>query len=287
MNRLLALCLGVCCASASLRAGPTEEAIIAAMRLSEQANYSWTSTVADDARTYDIEGRTVRGGFTRVKMPVIAAVRRKLGRSVTDTQIELIFRGNVACVVETEAGWTRPGDLPAPTPDDYEFGHLPMSTGHTPIVRTRSGGGGGIRGSIANGPFGSRKPEEGPTAYSNLQLAISHPHEDLGVIVSGHTRFTIEGDIATGTLTELAAQLLLVHDGQNEISPVRAEGTFKLWLRGGMVVKYQVQLHGVLSVESRAGRREIHVQQTTVTQIKNVGTTAFEVPDQARIKLGS
>ena len=133
----------------------------------------------------------------------------------------------------------------------------------------------------------SRKSEEGPTAYSNLQLAISHPHEDLGVIVSGHTNFKVEGDTATGTLTELAAQLLLVHDGQNEISPVRAEGTFKLWLRGGMVVKYQVQLQGVLSVESRAGRREISVQQTTVTQIKNVGATAFDVPDQARSKLGS
>ncbi len=286
MNRLLATCLGVCCLVPWLHAGPTEAAIIAAMRLSEQANYSWISTIADDARTYDIEGQTVRGGFTRVKMPVVAAVRKKLGRSVTDTQIEFIFRGNVACVVETERGWMRPGDLPAPTPDDHEHGHLPMATGHAPILGSRkgsilgnAGGGGGLPG--------SRKPAERPTAYSNLQLAISHPHEELAVIVSGHSTFSVEDNIVSGTLTELGAQLLLVHDGQNEISPIRAEGRFKLWLHAGMVTKYQIQLQGVLSVETRNGRREINVQQTSVTQIKQVGTTSFAVPDEVRAQLGS
>ena len=283
MKRLLALALGVCCVSPWLHAGPNEMAIIAAMRLSDQANYSWTATVSDDARTYDIEGRTIRGGFTRVKMPVIAAVRRKLGRSVTDTQIELIFRGNVACVVETETGWARPGDLPEPVPDDYENGHLPNATGHAPIVRAKGGSISRVPG--AGGLPGSRRPMERPTAYSNLQLAISHPHEELAVIVSGHTHFKVEDDIATGTLTELAAQLLLVRDGQSEISQLRAEGSFKLWLHGGMVTKYQVQLHGALSVQSRGSRREIVVQQSTVTQIKNVGRTSFDVPDEARLKL--
>ncbi len=265
-------------------AGPIELAIIAAMRLSDQPNYSWTATVADDARTYDIDGRTVRGGFTHVKMPVVAAVRRKLGRSVTDTQIELIFRGNVACVIETETGWVRPGDLPAPAPDNYEFGHLPMATGHTPIFRTRTGS--IAPGAGAGGINVPRKREERSTAYSNLQLAISHPHEELAVIVSGHTALTVEDNVVSGTLTELAAQLLLVHDGQNEISPVRAKGTFKLWLHAGLVTKYQVKLQGLLSIETRNGRREIYVQQSTVTQIKNIGMTTIEVPDAARAKLG-
>ena len=239
MNRVLATCVSVCGLAPWLHGGPTEDAIIAAMRLSDQANYSWTATIADDARTYDIAGRTVRGGFTRVKMPVVAAVRKKLGRSVTDTQIELIFRGNVACVIETERGWMRPGDLPAPTPDGDELGNFPLATGHAPIIGARKssipGGAGG------GGLPGSRKPEGRPTAYSNLQLAISHPHEELAVIVSGHSALTIEDNIVSGTLTELAAQLLLVHDGQNELTPLRAEGRFKLWLHAGMVTKYQIQ----------------------------------------------
>ncbi|MGH7956079.1 MAG: hypothetical protein ACREH8_03595 [Opitutaceae bacterium] len=67
---------------------------MAIMRLSDEPSYSWVATVADDARTYDIFGRTIRGGYTHVTMPVINTVRRKLGRSVTDTEIDLIFRGN-------------------------------------------------------------------------------------------------------------------------------------------------------------------------------------------------
>lgn len=283
MNRLLVPCLVVCCATAALRAGPKDEAIIAIMRLADRPNYSWTSTVADDARTYDIEGRTIRGGFTHVKMPLITAVRRKLGRSSTDAQAELIFRGNVACVVLTEKGWARPADLPEPMPDDYEFGHLPMATGHTSIVRPR--GGPIIHAPIPAGPPRKSKPEERPTGYSNLQLAISHPHEDLAVIVSGHTDFRLEEGHVSGTLTDTAAQLLLVRDGQNDITPLRAEGTFRVWIDGGIATKFQVQLAGVLSVKTRAGTREITVQQTSVTQIKHVGTTAFEVPDEARIKL--
>ena len=42
-----------CCATAGAFAGPREAAIVAAMKLSEQPNYSWTTTVTDDARTYD------------------------------------------------------------------------------------------------------------------------------------------------------------------------------------------------------------------------------------------
>src|ERR1044071_6730315 len=101
MNRLVPVCLAVWGITVAGRAGPTENAIMAAMRLSEQPNYSWVATISDDARTYDIVGKTVRGGFTRVKMPVINSVRRSLGRGVTDTEVDVIFRGNVACVLES------------------------------------------------------------------------------------------------------------------------------------------------------------------------------------------
>jgi len=76
-----------------------------------------------------------------------------------------------------------------------------------------------------------------------------------------------------------------VRDGQQEITPVRAAGTFKLWLRDGMVSKYQVRLHGVLTVDTPNGRRHIEVRQSADTVLKDVGTTKFDVPPQARAKL--
>jgi hypothetical protein len=79
--------------------------IVAAMRLSDEANYRWVTTVVDDARTYEIRGQTIKGEYTHVKMPMVNSVRRRLGRSATDTDIEAFFKGNVHCVLETEDGW--------------------------------------------------------------------------------------------------------------------------------------------------------------------------------------
>jgi hypothetical protein len=270
-------------ASAALvRAGPAENAIVAVMRLADQPSYSWVSTVTDDARTYDITGQTTRGGFTRVKMPLVNSIRRRLGRSVTDTQFELIFRGNVNCVLATDTGWRKPDNLPPPD-DAADSGDLSV-----PIAGGRSGLGSPGRGGLPGIPVPQRRPrgaEREERHYSNLQLAISHPHEELAVIVSSHQEFKIEGDIVTGTLTDLGAQLLLVHDGQKEITPVRAAGTFKLWLRNGIVAKYQLRLEGVLEIETPKGSRQIEVHQSAVTIVKDVSTTTFEVPEQARQQL--
>lgn len=287
MKQLLPVCLIVGLIHPHLRAGPNEVAILAAMRLSDQPNYSWVATISDDARTYEIHGKTVRGGFTRVKMPVINAVRRQLGRSVTDTQVDMIFRGNVACMIETDEGWRKPDELRMTDLGDPDSAHLPAATGHAPLLGARPSGGGKIRGSILRAPTGPTLKESAERGYSNLQLAISHPHEDLGVIVGSHREFKVEGDIVTGALTDLGAQLLLVRDGQDSITPLRATGTFKLWLRDGAVVKYQVRVEGTINVLLPTGRRAINVQQVTDTVIKDIGTTRFEVPPQVRAKLGA
>jgi hypothetical protein len=252
------------------------------MRLSDQPNYSWVATVVDDARTYDIFGKTVRGGFTQVRMPVINSVRRKLGRSVTDTQIHLIFRGNVHCVIETDDGWRTPTELPML---QWNAPESQPSRASPAIGLLLGNSRGSLLGAAIPGGASRNVPTE--RTYSNLQLALSHPHEELGVIVGSHEALQVEGDLVTGSLTALGAQLLLVRDGQKYIEPVGASGTFKLWLRGGMVTKYQVTLEGTLNVHLSSGRRKIEVHQTTDTILKDVGTTTFEVPDQARVKLGT
>jgi hypothetical protein len=267
----------------ALCAGPVETSIMAVMRLADEPSYSWTSTVSDDARTYDIVGQTTRGGFTRVKMPVVNAVRLRLGRSVTDTQIEAIFRGNVRCVFLTEQRWKTIDELPAPDEDD-EFENIAAASNTAGSII----GLGAPTNTVPGMGAATRRRNRDdlkPPAYSNLQLAICHPHEELGVIVSSHTDWNIEGDVITGTLTELGAQLLLVHDGQTEIEPQRASGTFTVWLRGGRVAKYQVNAEGILTVAAKHRRHQVAVRQTSTTVLRDIGTTRFEVPDEARLKL--
>lgn len=283
MIGLLALACAILCIVPRAGAGPVEAAIMAAMRLSEQPNYSWVTTVSDDARTYEILGRTIRGGFTRVKMPAVNSLRRQLGRGVTDTQIDFIFRGNVACVIETEHGWRRPDELPAVPLEDAAAPDHPVVVG-LPGVPANPPGPAAIRGSIVSLPRPAKGT--GPRVYSNLQLGIAHPHEDLGVIVASHDSLQVEDDVVSGTLTELGAKLLLVRDGQETITPVRAAGTFKLWRRGDMIVKYQVTLTGALTVHLPTGGRTLEVSQLSETIVKDVGTTTFDVPDDARARLG-
>lgn len=282
MQRLLPVCLVAWLAvSPPLAAGPVESAIVAIMRLGEKPSYSWVTTVTDDARTYDIEGRTARAGFTRVRMPVVNSLRRRLGRSVTDTQVELVFRGNVDCVIATEQGWRRPDDLPHVGEEEEPD----LSGG--PLAATVPGGGivsgGGVGGTVR--PRRARSRERDERNYSNLQLGLSHPHEELAVIVSSHQDLVVEGDAVSGTLTDLGAQLLLVRDGQKEIAPLRASGRFKLWLRDGLVAKYHVRLEGVIEVDTGKGRRRIEVNQSAETIVKDVGTTVFDVPEEARRQL--
>ena len=91
---------------------------------------------------------------------------------------------------------------------------------------------------------------------------------------------------ASGTLSELGAKLLLVHPGQNEITALRASGTFKLWLKNGVLVRYQVQLAGTISVGVGPNRWEISVQQTATTEVTALDAVPFEIPEEAKRKLG-
>ena len=284
MKRLSRVCFVALLVASLSYATPTDDAIVAIMRLSDQPNYSWVATVVDDARTYDIFGKTVRGGFTQVRMPVINSVRRKLGRSVKDTQIDLIFRGNVHCVIETDDGWRTPTELPMLPWNAPESRPSRASPAIGSILGNSRGS---IQGVTIHQPAATNRNAPSERTYSNLQLALSHPHEELGVIVGSHETLKVDGDLVTGSLTALGAQLLLVRDGQKYIEPIGASGTFKLWLRGGMVTKYQVTLEGALNVHLQSGRRRVEVHQVTDTILKDVGTTAFEVPDQARVKLGT
>jgi hypothetical protein len=257
-------CLGLIALAAVSHAGPVDNAIIAAMKLPEARNYRWTSTVQDDARFYPIEGRTEIGGYTWVSMPVVAALRRRLGAGNSDPQTA-IFKGPSACVIQTPDGWKTPAELAGePSPGSAR------SPRRAPSSSRRSPGGGGA----AN-----------PIRYSNLQRTLSHPHEEIEIIVSSHTAIAVNGGEVTGTLSETGAKLLLVHPGQDEITPLRASGTFKLWIKGGALTKYEVRLSGVVVVETASSRREMTLNQTVITELHDLGTTKFEVPEEARRKL--
>ena len=263
------------CLGPALIAGPTDTAIVAAMKLPDAKNYSWVTTVEDDARTYDISGQTDQSDFSLVTMPMVAAVRRRVGRgsAPSDNQVEAIFKGAERCVLRTPDGWKTPAEL---------------ADQARAAARGGPGGAGFPGGAFPGGgpPRGRRGAGHPPAPYSNLQSNLARPHEEVGVIVGSYTDIRAEGDVITGTLSETGAKLLLVHPGQSELTPLKAGGTFRLWVRDGALVKYELRLEGTLAVETPAARREVEVHQKSTTELKAVGTTIFTVPEEARMKLG-
>lgn len=73
-----------------------------------------------------------------------------------------------------------------------------------------------------------------------------------------------------------------MRDGQDHLKPLAAAGTFRLVITGGIVTRYQVRLEGVLLVD----RKKILVHQDATTFVRDIGTTSFDVPQEARRKLG-
>jgi hypothetical protein len=270
---------------AAAMAGPADSAIVAAMKIPEAPNYSWRAEVVDDARSYEIVGATDRAtdySLVTLPLPSNSPSRRGPGgsRGPTSSVATVAFKGAVQYVVQVDEGWKRPDELP--TSGSGRRGGGPGG----PPGSGRPPGAGGPPGSSGRGrgPGGGETGK--PAAYSNLQNSLSRPHEEIGVIVAGASDFKSEGGVVSGKLTEIAAALLLVRPGQKDIEPRRASGTFRFWIQEGVLVKYETQLEGVLSVLANGERREVTVNQTTTTTLSQIGTTTVDIPAEAKKKLG-
>lgn len=264
----------------------TDEAIIAAMKLAEMPSYGWTTTVNDEVRTYYIHGKTDVSGWTWLRLPMIKSIAQRLGRDA-DVEVEAFFKSSEAFVIRTGEGWKTLDELPRrhrEWVDDRDPWTLPQSS--IPRIGALGMGSGAVhKDPFKIDPFPvihARTRARAPRHDGHVQFGLTRPHDELGVIVSSHTELVVEGDVATGVLSDLGAQLLLVRDGQDHIQPIAAAGVFKLQLQGGMVTKYLLRLEGDLMVD---GKRVL-LRQTSSTEINQLGVAGLQLPEEAVRKLG-
>ena len=283
-------------------AGPVESAIVAAMKLPDAPSYAWRTEVADDARTYEISGSTERAGeYSLVTMPIPVTGGRRAARGPVNSSgtstVTAWFKGAVDCVVQSGDGWRRPEEVANAGDRDFGGGggQRRRGGGGGPFGGgggfgggrgMGGGGGGGGRGGGGFPPPGDDRGEAGGRTFSNVQKTLSRPHEEIAVIIAGGSELKAEGEVVSGRLSETSAKLLLVHEGQRDRVPLQAGGTFRLWVRGGALVKFETRLEGVLRVDDSAGRREVRVSETSTTTLSEVGTARVEVPPEVRKRLG-
>ena len=201
---------------------------------------------------------------------------KRLGRNA-GREFEAIFNGPWHYVIGTEGGWRRLDELPKRHPDwqegNWHYVSAPLMP--TPDMPADTVFERPLFPTAIYLPNPGRDEHGKP--YSNAQFALALPHQDLAVIVSSHEQMDIQGDTVMGALTDLGAQLLLVHDGHDYLQPVKAAGRFRLTLDGDQVKRYELDLAGIVLVRGKP----ILVQQRSRTEIRDVGRTAFEVPAAA------
>lgn len=91
-----------------------------------------------------------------------------------------------------------------------------------------------------------------------------------------------EGDVYSGPLTEEGAKSLLTFGrrGGNGPEVSGAKGTVKFWLKDGTLAKYETKVQGSISFNGN----DRDVDRTTTVEIKDIGSTKLDVPEEAQKK---
>jgi hypothetical protein len=88
----------------------------------------------------------------------------------------------------------------------------------------------------------------------------------------------------SGDLTEDGAKTLLIfrrHGNEDGPTVANPKGTVTFWIADGQLSKYQYHVTGTVTFNGN----DYDVDRKTTTEIKAVGTTKIEVPDDAKKKL--
>ncbi len=93
-----------------------------------------------------------------------------------------------------------------------------------------------------------------------------------------------DGDVYSGDLTEDGAKSQLTFGGRGggngpEISG--AKGSVKFWVKDGLLAKYEVKVKGTVSFNGN----DRDIDRTTTVEIKDIGTTKVQVPEDAKKKM--
>jgi hypothetical protein len=93
-----------------------------------------------------------------------------------------------------------------------------------------------------------------------------------------------DGELYTSDLTEEGAKVLLTwrpRSGGEGPKVAGAQGSVKFWLKDGALTKYEFKLKGKVTFNDN----EFDNDRTTTVEIKDVGTTKLNVPEEAKKKL--
>ena len=130
------------------------------------------------------------------------------------------------------------------------------------------------------------QPGGAPAAIVRYLRSYKAPAAESTSLAAKVTELKEADGAISGDLKEEAVKELLLfgsrrREGQEPPKTADAKGSVKFWIKDGALTKFEIKVQGKVT----AGEREMDINRTTTVEIKEVGTTKIEVPDEARQKL--
>ena len=289
----------------SALAAPKDDVSAAIAKLAAADNYSWKSAPVVDPNAPAapggrrgggfgfmggggaMDGKTQKDGLMYVYVPAMGGFGRRGGRggggpggggpggpggggpgaggpgaggaAPQATTNEIVIMGEKGAI-KTATGWQSFAEATAPPPDN--------------------GAGGGFGGFTPNMMVVNNA--------RNTKAPAVEAKELLGLV----NTVTLANGVYSGDLTEAGAKARLTPapfpgfgggGGAPEITISGAKGTVKFWIKDGVLSRYEYNLKGSMDMMGNP----MDIDRTTGVDIKDVGATKIEVPDDAKKKMSS
>lgn len=128
--------------------------------------------------------------------------------------------------------------------------------------------------------------QQGPGRFIAFVLrGYKAPAVDAADIAGKTKELKKDGDAYSGDLTEEAAKTLLMfrggRGGQGAPTPTKASGSAKFWVKDGKLAKYEYKVSGTMNFNGE----DRDIERTTTVEIKDIGSTKLDIPEDAKKKL--
>lgn len=152
---------------------------------------------------------------------------------------------------------------------------------------------------VMKGEKGAVKTQDGWRSFEELRQAGGQggrgrgffgrntraPAQEAQDLLAKSKEIKKTGDAYEAELTEDGVKELMTfrggRGGEAPPPPTNTKGTAKFWVKEGQLAKYEYNVKGTMSFQGQ----ERDIDRTTTVEIKDVGSTKVEVPEEAKAKI--
>jgi hypothetical protein len=175
---------------------------------------------------------------------------------------------------------------PGPTDGQTEkegFTHVKMSFFDNPLQIVLKGKKGAFTDQDGAWQLASEaEGGEGPGRFMAMMVQNFQTPAEEAVELAGFAKeLKKEGDVYSSDLTEEGAKAKLTFRRGGGATVTNPKGSVKFWVKDGALTKYEFKVKGTVNWNGN----DFDNDRTTTVEIKDVGTTKVEVPEEAKKKL--